>query len=262
MLFLFFLLYNSIIFLHSTIYTYLMRYIEIIIALNLAVHILFIRIANYLLKQKNNKLLILFSSVIDIIYTLLYLLFPYELEVYKYIFILLISILPFIGKGLIKALLSMIIYFMLNFMLGGTSELIYNIISNFYAVLISLLIINVAFIIYAIYKRLNISLNNLNYDIIIKHNNKKLNLKGYCDTGNFLTTDNNIPVVFINQKIKIGKYKKNIIINSVSVKKEINLYEVESFLIKINNKYVKKDVYLAHADISCMVMFGLDILGG
>lgn len=239
-----------------------MRYIEIIIALNLAVHILFIRMTNYLLKQKNNRPLIMFSSMIDIIYTILYLLLPYELEAYKYVFIFIISLLPFIGKGLIKALLSMIIYFMLNFMLGGTSELIYNIISNFYSVLISLLAINVMFVIYAIYRKVNINLNDLYYDIIIKHNNKRLNLKGYCDTGNFLSTDENIPIVFINNKLKIGKYKSNIIVNSVSVKKKIKLYEVESFFIKINNKYVKKDVYLAHADISCMVMFGLDILGG
>lgn len=243
-------------------YTSTMRYIEIIIVINLAIHLLFIKIVNYLLSQKNNKILIFISSIIDIFYVLFYLLFPYEIEAYKYLFIILISIIPFLRKELIKTLLSMLIYFMLNFMLGGTSELIYNIVANFHSVFISLLVVYIAFVIYAIYKKFNVCFHKLTYDVRIIDQDKVLKLKGFCDTGNFLKTEDNIPVVFIKKNIKIGNYKKKIIINSLTTKKEIILYEVDKFLIKLNKKFVKRDVYLAHADISCMVMFGLDILGG
>ena len=51
-------------------------------------------------------------------------------------------------------------------------------------------------------------------------------------------------------------------INTVSTNKQIPIYEVDSFKIKIKNKYVKKDVYIAYGDIAFNVMFGTDLLGG
>ena len=202
------------------------------------------------------------SSIIDIIYTTLYLLIPYQLEDYKYVFIILISIIPFLKKGITKALLSSLVYLMLNFTLGGISEQIYLIINNFWAVFIALLSMMILFLFIKIYKKIHFKHNELLYSIEIIDNKKILKLKGYCDTGNFLVTDNNIPVVFINKKYKIGNYKKSINVNTVSTKRPIRLYEVESFKIEINGKYIKKDIYLAYGDISFSIMFGLDLLGG
>ena len=44
--------------------------------------------------------------------------------------------------------------------------------------------------------------------------------------------------------------------------KNIPIYAVKSFKIKIKNKYVKKDVYIAYGDIAFNVMFGSNLLGG
>lgn len=193
---------------------------------------------------------------------LMYIYMPYKLEPYRYIFIFIISITPFITKGVTKALMGSLVYLMLNFTLGGSAEILYNILNNFYSVLISLFIMLLLLSIFAVYKKINISPKSLEYEISITDNKHSLYLNGYCDTGNFLTTDENIPVVFINKKFEIGKYKKSIIIQTVSTKKYINLYEINEFKIKIKNKYIKKDVYIAFADINHMAMFGLNLLGG
>lgn len=239
-----------------------MRYIEIIILINLVIHISFIGIANYVFKQKKNRIMIFLSCVLDIIYTLMYIYFPYELEAYKYIFIYVISIVPFLMKGIYKSILSSFIYLLLNFTLGGSAEILYLTLNNYWAVIISLIIMLLVVSIVCIYKRIHFNLSKLNYSIYIEDGNNSYYLDGYCDTGNFLVTDDNIPIVFLNNKIQIGRYKKSIVIKTVSIEKQISLYEVKEFKIKIKNKYVKKEVYLAYADISCMVMFGLNILGG
>lgn len=239
-----------------------MRYIEIIILVNLTIHICFIIVANFILKQKKNIIMISISCILDIIYIFMYIYIPYELDSYKYILVFIISFIPFITKGIIKALMSSLIYLMLNFTLGGSAEILYNTLNNFYSVIISLILILFIFSIIAVYKKTHISVNNLVYEIVVTDDNHSIYLNGYCDTGNFLSTDENIPIVFINNKIDIGKYKKSILIQTVSIKKYINLYEIKEFKIKINNKYIKRDVYIAFADINYMAMFGINVLGG
>ncbi len=239
-----------------------MRYIEIIILINLLIHLCFIQVANYIFKQKKNRWMILLSCILDIIYILLYVYYPYELEPYKYIAIFMISITPFLTKGIYKALLLSLVYLMLNFTLGGSAEILYSVVSNVFSVIISLAGIILFLSIFAIYKRVHMNHSSLTYEIYIEDGSHSYYLDGYCDTGNFLVTDDNIPVVFLNRKINIGRYKKSIMIRTVSLEKQISLYEVKEFKIKIKNKFVKRDVYLAYADISCMVMFGLNILGG
>lgn len=159
-------------------------------------------------------------------------------------------------------MLEAIVYLMLNFTLGGSAEILYRIVNNFHSVIISLVLMVLLIGIFAIYKKINISHKSLIYELIISDENNLIYLNGYCDTGNFLTTDDNIPIVFLNNKISIGKYKRRILIQSVSTKSYINLYEVKEFKIKIKNKFIKRDVYIAFADINHMAMFGLNILGG
>lgn len=239
-----------------------MNYIEIIIVINLVIHNLFIVIANYVLASKKSIFWIIVSNVIDVIYLLLYMLYPYEFESFQYLFILLISIIPFIRRGIRVSLLSCIIYLALNFMLGGTSKIIYYVLEGFYAVIISIISITICFVIVAVYKKINIKVNKLNYEIIITDKNRELFITGFCDTGNLLTTEDNIPIVFLDYSINVGRYKKRININTVSVSKSIDLYVVDSFKIKVNKKYIRKDVYIAFSNINTSCMFGLYLLGG
>lgn len=214
------------------------------------------------MKTKINYYTTIISCFFDGIYILFYLYFPYELEVYRYLVIVLLSIIPFIHKGLRKCLMLLLVYWMLNFCLGGSSEVLFNIMNHYCVVFICLGVVILIGIIYAIYKKYHFNPEELEYDILIEDGNKKYYLTGFCDTGNFLLSDDNIPIVFIRKNIKMGKYVKTISINSVSNKSLIPIYEVESFKIKINNKYIKKDVYIAYGDIAFNVMFGSSLLGG
>ena len=239
-----------------------MKYIEIIVLINLVIHLCFVKFSNYILRNKRNIWLIGLSMILDSLYVVSYIYFPYHIEKYRYLIIWIISVVPFISKGVNKTLSLSLVYLMFNFTLGGISEIVYQLVTNFWAVIISLILFCFIFSLYSIYKRFHSYNEKLVYDVILKDNNQSFYLQGYCDTGNFLATDNNIPIIFINPKIKIGHFVKEIEVQTVSLKRVISLYEVNDFKIKINKRYVKRDVYIAYANISHMVMFGLNVLGG
>ena len=239
-----------------------MKYIEEIILVNLLIHIIFVFITSYLFSQKINIILFIISIILDISYLILYILIPYNLEPYKYLFILSISITPFINKGLTKALLETIIYSMLNVTLGGTAGVIYKLNTNPYLVYLALALIFGIFNIYFAYKRLHYRNTHFEYQIRIIDNNKFYRFIGFCDTGNFLLSTGNIPIVFMNKKIKIGKFVKYLDCKTVTGTRRIRLYKVDKFQLMINGSYYEKDVYLSYADINYQMMFGLALLGG
>lgn len=239
-----------------------MKYIELIVLINLVIHLCFIHVAYYLLRIKVNRIAIGISCLMDGIYMVLYLIYPYELEPYRYFCILMISIMPFITKGPTKCLMLCLIYLMLNFTLGGSAGIIFHIMNHFTAVLLCLGLILFLVAIYALYKKFHFRMDVLEYEILIEDENKKIYLSGFCDTGNFLSTEDNIPIVFVKKSLHIGHFYKMIEMSSLSKTSKIPIYEVKSFKIKIKNKFVKKDVYLAYGDIAFNVMFGSNLLGG
>lgn len=239
-----------------------MKYIEIIVLTNMLIHFVLLKATFILGKAKMNYYTSIISCFFDGIYILFYLYFPYELESYRYLVIIILSVIPFIHKGITRCLILLLIYWMLNFTLGGSAGVLFNIMNNYYVVFICLGVLFILSIIFSIYKKYHFNINELEYEILIEDNNKKLYLNGFCDTGNFLVNYDNIPIVFVRNNIKIGRYYKTIEINTVSTIKKIPIYEVECFKIKIKNKYVKKDVYIAYGDIAFNVMFGTNLLGG
>ena len=61
----------------------------------------------------------------------------------------------------------------------------------------------------------------------------------------------------------MGKFIRKINVSTISSNDLIDLYVINSFKVKINKKYVKKDVYIAFVDTGNNdVIFGIDILGG
>lgn len=239
-----------------------MKYIELLVIINVVIHYCFVRIAYYLLHMKPNRIAIGISCLLDGIYILLYIFIPYQIESFRYLLILIISICPFITKRPTKALFLSLIYLMLNFTLGGSAGILFKMMNHFSVVLICLGIILVLFACYALFKRYHVRPDILEYEVIIEDENRKLYLSGFCDTGNFLTTEDNIPIVFLKRNIHIGHYYKTINIQSLSTIKSIPIFSVKSFKIKIKNKYIEKDVYLAYGDIAFNVMFGSNLLGG
>lgn len=239
-----------------------MKYIELIVALNILIHINFIKLSNFIMNRKNNWILISISSLIDGLYVTCYLLIPQKVDSFRYLIILILSILPFVNRRTTVTLFSCIIYLMFNFILGGFTGIIINIINYYFIVLVGLIFINLIFCLYAVFRRNNVNNKSLIYKIIINENDKDYLLLGFCDTGNFLKTDNNIPIVFVNRKYKFGRYYKTILIQTVGQKYEIGIYKLNSFKICVNNKYIKKDVYISYSDISYDCLFGCDLIGG
>lgn len=239
-----------------------MKYIELLVLTNILIHFCFVKIAYYLLHIKPNYIAISISCLLDGAYICLYIFIPYIIENYRYLMIMVISIVPFITKRPSKALFLCLIYLMLNFTLGGSAGILFKMLNHYTVVLICLGGILILFACYAIYKKFHFRPDVLEYEVLIEDANRKLYLSGFCDTGNFLTTDDNIPIVFLKRNIRIGKYYKTITIHSVSASQKIELFMVKSFKIKIKNKYIKKDVYLAYGDIAFNVMFGSNLLGG
>lgn len=239
-----------------------MKYIELIVLLNILIHVSFIKLSNFIMKRKNNWILILLTSIVDGIYIVMYLLIPEEVESIKYLVIMFLAIIPFVNKRLSNTLFSSVIYLMFNFILGGFSGIVYNIVNHYIVVIFCLFTIYLVFASYALYKRYFIKEKRLLYEILINDNKQEYKFIGFCDTGNFLVTDENIPIVFLKNNYKIGKYFKDIEIKTVSIVKRIAIYKVESFQIKINNTYYKKDVFIAYSDINYDVMFGYILLGG
>lgn len=239
-----------------------MNYIEIIVLINVVIHYSLAIVAGYISGIKINKVCLFISIILDIIFVLLYIYIPYDFEPYKYLFILLISLMPSINKGIIRCLFYTLIYLMINFSLGGITEIIYKIINNPLSIIISLLLIMIITLFIYVYKKQKVNYDSLMYDVIIKFNKKSVKLKGFCDTGNFLRSDDLIPIVFVNEKYKVGKSFKSINVNTINDLKVMDTYIIDDFKIKIKNKYISKDVYIVYVDIKYDAMFGIDILGG
>lgn len=240
-----------------------MNYIEIIVLINVIIHYGLTVITGYISSIKINQILLFVSVILDIIFVLLYLYIPYQFEPYKYIFILLIAIIPSINKGSIRCLFYTLIYLMLNFTLGGITDIIYSYINNFSAIILALIFIVVITLFVYVYKKQKLNYDKFIYDVILEFDKKVVKLKGFCDTGNFLKNDDLIPVVFVNKIYSMGKFVKKINISTINSNDFVEIYIINSFKIKINKKFVKKDVYIAFVDTGNNdVMFGIDILGG
>lgn len=239
-----------------------MNFIEILILVNVYIHFELCVISGYVASVKISKKLLFLSILLDVFFVILNAYFPYQFEPYKYIFIVLISIIPSVNKGGYRCLFFSLIYLMLNFTLGGITDLIYNVINNIWALFISLFLIGVTITFIIIYKRQKVNYDKLFYEVSIEYESKVIKLKGFCDTGNFLQYDDMIPIVLINDKYKMGSVYKQIKLNTINFSSNVDMYKVDKFIIKINNKEKLKDVYVVYISMKYDAMFGIEILGG
>lgn len=238
-------------------------YIEYILISNIIIHILIIYSIALIIGIKINKLLLMISSILDSIYMILYIYFPYYLENIKYFIGIILSLIPFINKDKGNIFRGTILYYLLNISLGGEAYLLFKILKlEYYHIIILSLILFISIYFYKSIYKYNIKTNHLFYDVIIKDKKNTIKLKCYLDTGNIIVSDDLLSIIFLDKKYKIGTYKGKVLSKSVGGNNYIDIYCVDEIYIKINKKYIKRDAYLAFSELKYDGIFGIGLLGG
>lgn len=238
-------------------------YIEIYLFLGLFIHSVFGFIAYLFLERRVNKFNLILSNILDLIYMLLFIKYPYKIENYKFLFIGIISASLFIRFNLKDSFTGIFIYLALNFLLGGISEVLYlSSLLKVYYIFIICVILLIMFLLIKIYKQFFIKKNKFYYEIKIINERKTYYLNGFLDTGNIVFYYPNIPVVFINNKDFYGKFYDYLEVDSINGLTKVPIYKVDEFYIKINKRFIKKNIFISFTKMNIDCIFGLSIIGG
>jgi len=93
---------------------------------------------------------------------------------------------------------------------------------------------------------------NFKYNVIVTQKDNVIKIQGFFDSGNFSSSENGIPLVFINKKYFNISFNNYVL---VKVKGIINeeikkAYVVDKFEVIINKKRVEKKVLIVFSEIS------------
>ncbi len=240
-----------------------MEYIECVLGFNAVIHLLLVYVTGIILNIRIRKKQLFLSIILDASYMLIYIYKPLWYEGFKYMFGIILMMVTFYNLGKRNVIKASLIYYLENFLLGGIANILYmsNRINILSIIGVTILVLVITYI-YKEKTRIRFDIKKLNYEILIIDRGKKYFISGYCDTGNFLLSDDMVNVVFINMKYKFGKYKKSISSQSIGVKNTLDLYTVDGFYIFTDKGYEKKEVYIAFSRLHYDGMFGLNLLGG
>lgn len=239
-----------------------MIYIEKLILIDLLIHISFIYLTSMICAIKVRKINILFSSIINIVLIIIYIYF-YKNILLNLFFSVVIALISFLGVTIKMIIKEAILYLLLNILLGGLSEILYICNIKGCLALIALVFFMTTIVIaYMIFFKINISFNCLIYEMYIVHKRKKYRLIGYLDTGNFMQSENNVPVIVLSTKYKIGDFIKNERCITISGQKELKLYKVDNIYLKIKKRYKPINAYIVYSHLNYDCMFGLKIIEG
>ncbi|MGM9972006.1 MAG: sigma-E processing peptidase SpoIIGA [Anaeroplasmataceae bacterium] len=238
-------------------------YIEIIVLINIIIHIITSYSVAFIINTKIKKLNIAISTILDSIYMVIYVLFPEYTLYIKYLFGSVLAIITFSGAGIKAIIRSVILYNAINFLAGGKAFLLYEIGYLNNVTLISIFVVLfIGIYFYKMQYKVTINIDQLFYKLEIINDNKRLLLDCYLDTGDFLVCDDLVNIIFINKKYEMGRYIKKQYSKSVGVVSEISLYMVDKIYLYINNKKYKKIAYIAYMDLPYDGIFGISFLGG
>lgn len=237
-----------------------MEYIETIVLINVGIHLIFVRISCMILGIRTKPILLILSCGLDIVYTILYLTIPYKIELFRYLFVFLISVFPFLEYKM-GSVAGFVLYLIFNMTVGGINEILY--VANKYSMLVLFLsVVGIAFIgVTFSIKTKTFHHNQLYFLVRVTNKKKRYYIKAYLDTGNLLNYEL-IPIVLVKKKEMLGSFYKEIQINGAINGSKLMLYKVDRFEICIHGKYYKRDVYLAHAVTCFDALIGLKIIGG
>lgn len=221
-------------------------YIEKIILLNTLIHTLLVLAVIFITNNKIKKRNFIISTLIGILNMYFYFLFT--LDYIHYIIFLFFTI------ALFRNIKSTLLYFILNFILGGVTGVVNLSISYYYEVILVCSII-IIFIIFLLKKE------NNNVEIIIK-TDKEYKFNGFYDTG-CLINIGLTPVIVLNEKYNINlEYFTNIKINTIAGETLHNVYKATNVYLFNNKKKVEKHCLIILSNIDYEVIVGKNFIGG
>lgn len=213
-------------------------YIEVFLFVNVMIHLFTILIIGEVFYLKIKKTFLL-TILIDIIYILLFV-YNFELFLIKYLIPLLFIFLSF-KTNLYTLLKSTLVYYILNFLLGGMVVTI-NISGNSGYLIVFIIYLLLVGIIYLFFKRKEI---NIIYKIEFNFRNKKVKLNAFYDTGCNLLYKG-YPVIILNKKYKF----------------DIKTYEYLNYSsggeVLLEEIYLINNLKIGKSEIKCYCIF-LDI---
>ncbi len=101
------------------------------------------------------------------------------------------------------------------------------------------------------FKKYYILLANSKYNVIVTQKNKQYKIKAFFDTGNSATSNDGIPIIFLDKKYFNESFEKYqyVMIETVLGNKEEKAYSVDKFEILFNKKKIEKKVMIIFSDI-------------
>lgn len=167
--------------------------------------------------------------------------------IFKIIGGFLIGMIAFSSISKSKQLIKISSFYALNFAFVGFLKS-FNI-NAWYLLIVSVIAILGLFILES-NKKYFIFLNRCTYNVIVTFNNRRLEVKGFLDTGNECYCDY-IPVIFLDEKFKESGLQpvNHLLINTANGTDIKMCYRADDFSIVIGKKKIKKEVYIVFSDI-------------
>ncbi len=242
-------------------------YIENFIIQNVLINLCLLRLVKITIKSNSTIFRLCTSSILGAgfsVLSVIYLSNNLILNIIKFSCAILMLLIAF-KQTKKQFIFSFILLFLYTYALGGAIINLtgtnyytsFGIIcsSNISLELITIIAIIITYLYELIAKQIKFRLqtNNLIYPISLYFKNKKLNINGYLDTGNFLNY-NGEPVIIVNIDTYLKLANKNLIdfylskdneisTNTVNGNKNLKLFKIDKIEIKFKKE---KKIYLNH----------------
>lgn len=195
-----------------------------------------------------NLLKLFIASFIGGSLIILYFFNYYVLIAFKIIGGVLLSV---IGLKIItfsKIVMKTSLFYLLNFCLVG-------VVSSFNVDEWYFLCLSIIFVIFVIilenYKKYHIYINRCQYNISVKFKNYSFKTKGFLDSGNFSTTKDGTPIVFVDKKYYRNLDNYEIIyLNTVGGVTAVKAYKPEKFIVNDGKNTMEKDVKVVFSKLT------------
>lgn len=228
-------------------------YVEKILIINILVHLIIIISTHFILNNAISKKGTFVSVIIDACFMLMNIYYPEYNENTIFFIGIIIATIPFKSQKCYAAIL----YHILNFMLGGVSDIITISVKYFYEVI---LVVAGILLVTIIYFSRNKTDNKMKITIIDDNNIHTLD--AFVDTGCQIYCGLT-PVLLVNEKIKLDlKYIEQIKVETISGEKLMNIYKARRVYCINNKTKVEKHCFIAFSKMDYESIVGKNVIGG